>query len=85
MPRDRGRAERATGGAEREAEARGGRRKYPSRDRLGEHAQDRPVHFQEVVATLYHNLGIDTARATIADASGRPQYLVEREPIRELI
>ncbi|HJT35379.1 MAG TPA: DUF1501 domain-containing protein [Pirellulales bacterium] len=56
-----------------------------STNRLGEHAQDRPVHFQEVVATLYHNLGIDTASATIADASGRPQYLVEREPIRELI
>ncbi|HEX7448877.1 MAG TPA: DUF1501 domain-containing protein [Pirellulales bacterium] len=56
-----------------------------STNRLGEHAQDRPVHFQEVVATLYHNLGIDTASATIADATGRPQYLVEREPIRELI
>ena len=56
-----------------------------STNRLGEHAQDRPVHFQEVVATLYHNLGIDTASATIADASGRPQYLVEHEPMRELI
>lgn len=56
-----------------------------STNRLGEHAQDRPVHFQEVVATLYHNLGIDTASATITDPTGRPQYLVEREPIRELI
>lgn len=56
-----------------------------STNRLGEHAQDRPVHFQEVVATLYHNLGIDTAGTTILDPSGRPQYLVEQQPMRELI
>jgi hypothetical protein len=56
-----------------------------STNRLGEHAQDRPVHFQEVVATLYHNLGIDTASTTIADATGRPQYLVEHQPMHELI
>jgi hypothetical protein len=56
-----------------------------STNRLGEHAQDRPVHFQEVVATLYHNLGIDTASTTIVDPTGRPQYLVEKSPIRELI
>ncbi len=40
---------------------------------------------QEVVATLYHNLGLDTATTTIADATGRPQYLVERPPITELV
>ncbi|HET6882922.1 MAG TPA: DUF1501 domain-containing protein [Pirellulales bacterium] len=56
-----------------------------STNRLGEHAQDRPVHFQEVVATLYHNLGIDTASTTIVDPTGRPQYLVEQQPLRELI
>ncbi|HEV3344669.1 MAG TPA: DUF1501 domain-containing protein [Pirellulales bacterium] len=56
-----------------------------STNRLGEHAQDRPVHFQEVVATLYHNLGIDTASTTIVDPTGRPQYLVEQSPMRELI
>jgi hypothetical protein len=56
-----------------------------STNRLGEYALDRPVQFQEVVATLYHNLGIDTATTTIVDASGRPQYLVEQPPIRELI
>jgi hypothetical protein len=56
-----------------------------STNRLGEHAQDRPVHFQEVVATLYHNLGIDTASTTIVDPTGRPQYLVEQPPIPELI
>jgi len=27
-----------------------------STDRLGGEANDRPVHFQEVFATLYHNI-----------------------------
>jgi len=57
-----------------------------STNRLGEVPQDRPVHYQEVFATLYHCLGLDTGRATIPDQAGRPQYLVDhREPIRELI
>ncbi|MDB4353271.1 DUF1501 domain-containing protein [bacterium] len=56
-----------------------------STNRLGEEAAERPVHMQEVMATLYHNLGIDTATVTIADPTGRPQYLVDHEPIRELI
>jgi hypothetical protein len=54
-------------------------------NRLGEYAKERPVHFQEVFATLYHNLGIDPAHATITDPTGRPQYLVERPVIRELV
>lgn len=54
-------------------------------NRLGEHATDRPVDVQEVIATIYHNLGIDTATTTIADPTGRPQYLVEANPIAELI
>ena len=54
-------------------------------NRLGEYAIERPVHVQEVLATLYHNLGIDLSNTTLVDSTGRPQYLVEREPIRELI
>ncbi len=46
-------------------------------NRLGEHATERPVHFQEIFATLYHNLGIDINRATLNDWSGRPRYLVD--------
>lgn len=57
-----------------------------STNRLGEVPQDRPVHYQEVFATLYQRLGIDVGTATIPDQSGRPQYLVDhRDPIRELI
>lgn len=51
-----------------------------------EDAKDRPVHLQEVFATLYHNLGIDVKETTIQDPNGRPQYLVDhRKVIRELV
>src|SRR3954471_509625 len=56
-------------------------------DRLGGEAVSRPVAFGEVFATLYQNLGIDVNKVTVADLSGRPQYLVDRglQPMRELI
>jgi uncharacterized protein (DUF1501 family) len=54
-------------------------------NRLGEEAQERPVHFQEIFATLYHNLGIDTRRTTLIDPAGRPQYLTEKAAIPELV
>jgi len=53
-------------------------------NRLGEHATDRPVHVQEIMATLYHCLGIRTSETTLVDTTGRPQYLVERPPLAEL-
>jgi hypothetical protein len=57
-----------------------------STDRLADHAKDRPVHFQEIFATLYHNLGINVRTATVTDLTGRPQYLVDHvEPLRELV
>jgi Protein of unknown function (DUF1501) len=54
-------------------------------NRLGEYAKERPVHFQEIFATLYHNLGLDPETTTIVDPTGRPQYLTERKAIRELV
>ncbi len=58
-----------------------------STNRLGEHAQDRPVTFPEVFATLYTNMGLDFRTVREFDLSGRPQYLVEEgaEPIHELL
>ena len=57
-----------------------------STNRLAESAEDRPVHMQEVFATLYNNLGINVATATIPDHNGRPQYLLERQqPLRDLV
>ena len=54
-------------------------------DRHGAYVSDRPVSFQNVFATLYHNLGIDPAKA-VSDRGGRPMTLLDdREPIRELI
>ena len=57
-----------------------------STNRLAEAAQTRPVHYGEVLATLYHNLGIDIDAATVRDPSGRPRYLIDsHRPIPELI
>ena len=56
-------------------------------NRLGEHPTERPVHFQEIFATLYHNLGINTDRATLNDLHGRPRFLVDHvqyQPLREV-
>ena len=54
-------------------------------NRLGEYAQDRPVDMQEVVATVYRNMGINPETTTLIDPAGRPQYLVDKRiPIREL-
>jgi hypothetical protein len=55
-------------------------------DRIAGEATRRPVTWGELHATLYHNLGIDVARATIEDLNGRPQYLVEdhAKPLPEL-
>jgi hypothetical protein len=58
-----------------------------STTRLGERPHRRPVKFQKVLATLYHNLGIDLNQARVVDLTGRPQFLVDStvEPIREVI
>ena len=56
-------------------------------NRLGEYPTQRPVTFQEVFATLYHNVGIDVRTSTVVDLQGRPQFLVDSgvEVIRELV
>jgi hypothetical protein len=56
-------------------------------DRNAAEVVERPVRFQEVFATLYHNLGINLSEASVLDAQGRPHYLVDPgiNPIRELL
>ncbi len=58
-----------------------------STNKYAEEPIDRPVHFQEVFATLYRNLGIDVEQTTVTDLNGRPRYLVDagRQPLPELI
>ena len=55
-------------------------------DRLGGEIAERPVHFGEVLATLYQRLGIDGNKTTLPDLAGRPQYLVDHHfPLPELV
>jgi hypothetical protein len=55
-------------------------------DRYAAAATSRPIHYQDVFATLYHNLGINARAVTIPDTTGRPQYLLDHgELIRELV
>lgn len=53
-------------------------------NRLGEYATSRPVHPGEVIATIYQTLGINPS-TTINDPTGRPQHLIDRAAIRELV
>jgi hypothetical protein len=54
-------------------------------DSQGGRPRNRPVKCQNVLATVYHALGIDPDQ-TVLDFSGRPQYLLDhREPIAELV
>ena len=55
-------------------------------NRLGEQPKDRPIHLQEVFATLYQHMGIDPRYTTLVDNNGRPQYLVDHNTsVRELL
>ena len=55
--------------------------------RYGEEPASHPVKFQEIFATLYHQMGLDAHRDRIFDGAGTPRYPVDSdiEPIRELI
>jgi hypothetical protein len=56
-------------------------------DRLGGQPTERPVHFGEVIATLYQRLGLDVSKPLVKDLAGRPQYLLDHDhrPMPELI
>lgn len=58
-----------------------------STDRMGAEIKSRPVHFGEVHATIYHQMGLDPNHTTVPDLTGRPRYLVEPQhrPMPELI
>ncbi len=57
-----------------------------STDRYAAEAASRPVHYQDVFATLYRHLGIDARGTTIMDTTGRPHSLLDvGQPIAELI
>jgi uncharacterized protein (DUF1501 family) len=56
-------------------------------NKYGEEPIKRPVKFQEVFATMYHNMGLDAHSDRLFDGQGTPRYPVDSgvEPIRELL
>lgn len=55
-------------------------------NKFAEYADERPVHYRDVFATLYHNLGINIEDTELIDQEGRPQrLLVGHKPIEELV
>jgi hypothetical protein len=56
-----------------------------STDRIGAYAVQNPVHYRNIVATLYHNLGIDP-HTIVRDVLDRPTAILPEDarPVREL-
>jgi hypothetical protein len=54
-------------------------------DKIGGHATDKPVHYRNILATIYHNLGIDP-HTRLKDVLGREAAILPEEtvPVREL-
>src|SRR5205823_7651783 len=57
-----------------------------STDATAAYAKDQPIHYLDVLATLYHNLGI-SPHLTVEDLSGRPVALLPctAQPIEKLV
>ncbi len=57
-----------------------------STDKIAAYAADRPIHYRDVLATIYHNLGIDST-SYVRDQAERPVRILPEDarPIRELI
>lgn len=57
-----------------------------STDKTAAYAADRPIHYRDVLATIYHNLGIDST-LYVRDQADRPVRILPEEarPIRELM
>ena len=47
-----------------------------STDRQGAYPTSRPIDPKDVLATMYHLLGIDASRTTIPDRTNRPTHLI---------
>ena len=55
-------------------------------DKLGARAASQPIHYLDVLATVYHNLGIDP-HAFVPDRAGRPVPILPgtARPIERLV
>jgi arylsulfatase A-like enzyme len=55
-------------------------------DRLGAFPTTRPIDPKDILATLYHLLGVDVAATTVPDQLGRPTHLLPHgEIVAELL
>jgi len=55
-------------------------------NRFAEEPSERPVHYRDVFATLYHCLGIDIQNTPVPDSTGRPNFILPgHEPLPELV
>ncbi|MSQ94708.1 MAG: DUF1501 domain-containing protein [Gemmataceae bacterium] len=54
-------------------------------DRIGAYAHQNPIHYRNILATLYHNLGIDP-HTIVRDVLDRPATILPEDarPVREL-
>jgi hypothetical protein len=54
-------------------------------DRQGAYAVQNPIHYRNILATLYHNMGIDP-HTIVTDVFGRPTTILPEDarPVREL-
>lgn len=57
-----------------------------STDKTAAYAKDRPIHYRDVLATVYHRLGMDP-HAFVRDVEDRPVRIMAEDahPIREII
>ena len=55
-----------------------------STNRLGEYAETRPIHFQEVFASLYKSMGISLDHMTMRDLQGRPTFLIDQNQYKAM-
>jgi hypothetical protein len=57
-----------------------------STDKTAAYAAERPIHYRDVLATIYHNLGIDSTNF-VRDQAERPVRILpdDARPIRELV
>ncbi len=54
-------------------------------DKIAGECTERPIHYQDIIATMYQHLGLNPNEVTIMDTTGRPQYLCDTgRPVREL-
>jgi hypothetical protein len=55
-----------------------------STDKIGSAPNDSPVEPPQILATIYHGMGIDLDATMMPGPGGRPVRLIEAEPIRRL-